>query len=256
MNTTTLISKISINGEHEYQCYPLTCSENMFEADFLTDDVAGVIECLETIEYVDVYNYENLLEKRVTDFNSYSSVSLIIKNGEKKVRVKFLKTSVYDKVKELDEKVNGVVNETDMTLEEFKEYKIAQSKEALASYLEANPLVSSVKGGVEAEYSITAEKQGLMSNAYLTYLIKKQTDPDAAKLMWNAKGETCTEWTEEEFVQLVLEIEQRVHPLVSYQQEIESQLKSFGTKAEIASIKFDFDSVAKDENNGADKVVA
>lgn len=253
----TLFSKIIINGEHEYKCYPLFCNEDEFTASLHTEDVMNVIENTKTIEYVDIYNYEGLLEKHVTDFNKASSVSFTTENGNTVVQIVLQKTSVFEKVKELDEKINGGINEADMTLEEYQDYKILQSKAALADYLAANPLVSAVKGGVEAEYSITAEKQGLMSTAYLTYLIKKQVNPEDAKLMWNASGEICQEWSEGEFLTLVLEIENRVHPLVSYQQEIESKIKAFTDKADIAAIKFDFDSVKVEvEDDGEAEVTA
>ena len=141
----------------------------------------------------------------------------------------------------LETKLNTTPNEAIMTLDEYKAYRINQSKVALEEYLEANPIISSVHGGVEGVYSITKEKQDLMSQQYLTYQITKAVDPKNAVITWNERGGVCEPWTEEEFVQLVMEIKARVYPLVSYQQMIEKQINEFDNKSDIAEMVFDYD---------------
>ena len=88
--------------------------------------------------------------------------------------------------------------------EENKVAKITESKVLLANYLETHPLISNCHGGIDALYSVTSEKQSLMSGNYLTYTIAKQSGTNV-KLTWNAMGKECEEWTEEEFVTLVLQ---------------------------------------------------
>lgn len=123
-----------------------------------------------------------------------------------------------------------------------KNNKIAMSKTMLAEYLENNPLPSSAHGGVEGTYSVTSEKQSLMMSQYMTYQIAKSVDPNT-KLTWNETGKSCTEWTEEEFLQLILEVKSYVYPLVSYQQQIEEQITNCTNQEELDEIVINYNPV-------------
>jgi len=101
--------------------------------------------------------------------------------------------------------------------EQSKTAKIAESKRKLAEYLEENPLQSDCHGGKVGTYSVTKEKQTLMANQYSSYMIEKQV-LGSAKLTWNETGKSCEEWTEEEFVALILAVKAYVYPHVSRQQ--------------------------------------
>lgn len=120
--------------------------------------------------------------------------------------------------------------------------KIALSKTLLAEYLENNPLHSIAHGGVEGIYSVTGEKQNLMMTNYATYQIEKTVDPNT-KLKWNETGKSCIEWTEQEFLQLVLEIKAYVSPLVSYQQQLEEQIMNCTNQEELDGIIINYNPV-------------
>lgn len=123
-----------------------------------------------------------------------------------------------------------------------KKNKIYLSKAMLSEYLENNPLHSSAHCGVEGIYSVTLEKQSLMTSNYITHQIKKSINP-ATKLTWNETGKSCTEWTEEEFLQLILEIEVYVSPLISYQQALEERINECTTQEELDAIAIDYESM-------------
>lgn len=112
----------------------------------------------------------------------------------------------------------------------------------LAEYLENNPLHSTAHGGVEGIYSVTGEKQNLMMTNYATYQIEKTVDPNT-KLKWNETGKSCIEWTEQEFLQLVLEIKAYVSPLVSYQQQLEEQIMNCTNQEELDGIIINYNPV-------------
>lgn len=128
-------------------------------------------------------------------------------------------------------------------LKEMKEEKISQSKIALAEYLEANPILLNVHGGRPAYYSVTADKQTLMTMQYSTYQVQKAIAPETARLTWNAAGEECEEWTETEFLQLILAVKQYVYPLVSHQQTLESTIRACKTEADLETINIDYSGV-------------
>lgn len=124
-----------------------------------------------------------------------------------------------------------------------KEFKIAESKFALASYLEKNPLKSSCHGGKEAYYNVTSDKQTLMTSNYLTYTIEKSTGIVSPVLTWNATGECCEVWTEEEYLRLILETSAYVKPLVTKQQYYEVEINSCSTQEDLDKIVIDYSSV-------------
>lgn len=133
--------------------------------------------------------------------------------------------------------------------EESKIFKVNESKILLESYLKENPLVSTCHNGVEATYTITSEKQTLMSNNYLTYMISKQSGVET-ELTWNATGKECEPWTEAEFLQLVLEVQAFVKPLVSLQQKYEVAIMACETQEELDSIviSYAYDTLAVDRS--------
>lgn len=118
--------------------------------------------------------------------------------------------------------------------------KIEESKQLLSDHLQQHPILSSAHNNIPALYSVTLEKQALMTDRYMTYQMEKTVDPDT-RLEWNETGKEYEEWKEEEFLQLMLEIKKYVYPLVSYQQAIEHQIRECKTQKELDNIHIDFE---------------
>ena len=127
-------------------------------------------------------------------------------------------------------------------LDAIKSSKITESKVKQADYLSTHPLTSSAHGNKLGIYSVTEEKQALMTSQYISYQAEKTVNPDA-KLTWNESGKSCEIWTEEEFLQLVIEIKNYVYPLVSYQQAVEEEIQAASTLDELEAIVIDYDTV-------------
>lgn len=134
-------------------------------------------------------------------------------------------------------------------LNSIKEDHIEKSKILLTQYLAEHPLKSSAHGGKEGTYTVTQEKQTLMMSQYMTYQIEKALNPEA-KLTWNESGEECEEWTEAEFLQLILEVKQYVYPLVSYQQSMEKAIRACTTAEELDAIVIDYSQFAEGGGEG------
>ena len=128
--------------------------------------------------------------------------------------------------------------------ERNKKDKIALSKAMLESYLADNPITSTAHNDTVGVYAVTSEKQTLMMSQYMTYQIEKAVDTDAT-LRWNESGKSCEDWTEQEFLVLILEIKGYVYPLVSYQQTIEEQINACTTQEELDAVGIDYASVHK-----------
>lgn len=117
--------------------------------------------------------------------------------------------------------------------------KITESKTKLEEYLVNNPyLFSDGK-----YYTVTKEKQNLLTNAITVYRIKVDAEDPTATLKWNAVGEVCTNWTLEDISDLVTGIAYYVSLLVTKQQEYEVQINACTTKEELDSIVIDYATV-------------
>lgn len=169
------------------------------------------------------------------DYSSYTTIYRELDNG-----VQFSNDGSVYVEPEIIKPKEPTEEELKAVFEYNKENKIAQSKQLLAEYLETHPLISNCHNNIEAQYSVTAEKQSLMANNYLTYTIAKQSGLDAT-LTWNATGQECEIWTEEEFVTLVLQISEYVKPLVALQQSYEVQINKCESQEELDAIEIVYD---------------
>lgn len=130
----------------------------------------------------------------------------------------------------------GDVNEDELSLEDLKKHRISMSKINLAAFLEANPVLSTAHGGVEAYYTATAEKQNLL----MAMIMMSQMNPDYQP-SWNAAGQECTyDWTLEELLVLAGDIEAFVRPLVSAQQAMEVAINNAADTDEVKEIDITF----------------
>lgn len=126
------------------------------------------------------------------------------------------------------------------TLEEVKAHQIELSKLTLENYLSSNTITSICHGSTEKQYTITKEKQTLLTQMILITQMAAQSNI-TYQSSWNAAGEACTyDWTLEELKQLAFEIEIIVRPLVSQQQTMEAKITAATTKDEILAVDITF----------------
>ena len=170
----------------------------------------------------------------------YETVTLYEISEEEYLVLKDLIDTGEEPVEEPDqEEPEEDVPGTQETLEWAKQQKISLSKTKLAEFLLNNPLQSTAHGGVMGTYSVTEEKQNLMLLNYSTYQIQKAAGLNAI-LTWNQTGEECEVWEEAEFLQLILEAQRYVKPLVSKQQSIEKMIINAKSLVEVDSIEIDY----------------
>lgn len=124
-------------------------------------------------------------------------------------------------------------------LGEEKETKIFESKNELEEYLQHNPLLF-LDGKY---YSVTKEKQSLLTSALSIYQLKVQAGVTPAILKWNAIGEECSEWEFEDLSTLALTIANYVAPLISKQQSLEMQIRNCTNIEELDNIIIDYEVV-------------
>lgn len=126
------------------------------------------------------------------------------------------------------------------SLEMLKEEKIKFSKAKLASYLQENPLYSNVHNNIYDYYTVTEEKQNLLTSEFMSYQALKSVGVET-NLTWNAQGKPCETWTEQEGIQLIGEIRAYVKPLIEYQQKKEILIQNAKTREEIENIIINYE---------------
>lgn len=124
-----------------------------------------------------------------------------------------------------------VAHPSPIKLIDYKTAKVTNSKTQLATYLEAHPLTYTDG----KQYSVTAEKQSLLTSALARYQIATASGVQTS-LKWNATGEECTVWEYADLAALALAIAAYVEPLVSQQQAAEVAINACSTVAEVEAI--------------------
>ncbi len=154
-----------------------------------------------------------------------------------------VKTDEYETVDEqISEYINTYVKmiNSQIPIDELKQEYIKYSKELLEEHLLNNPLKSSVHNGEEKYYSITSEKQILLTKEILICQAYKDNENEYPP-SWNATGETNTyDWTLTELMQLAYEITLTVKPKVLKQQAIEAAIKNCITYDDILNIDISY----------------
>lgn len=141
------------------------------------------------------------------------------------------------------------VPEEDLT--PLKEEKIKRSKEQLEFFLINHPLYSKAHNQTYDYYTITEDKQSLLTSEFMGYQVLKTAGVET-NFTWNAQGKPCEIWTEQEGIQLIGEIRAYVKPLIEYQQKKEILIQNAQTREEIENILIDYEEVhdvfAEDNN--------
>lgn len=145
--------------------------------------------------------------------------------------------------KQLRETVAKVTNSVAyMTLDEYKQSKIQQSKTDLETYLTNTPLISACKDGIYAPYTATTEKQQLFVSQYASYSANKAAGIED-QMTWNERGKSCVPWTDLECLTFMNDMKKYTKPLVSAQQHFEENVLKLTSKADVESASLDYSTV-------------
>lgn len=126
----------------------------------------------------------------------------------------------------------------EINLDELKAKKVIETKNKLAEFLENHPLQHNGD-----YYSVTQEKQSLLTSAIAVYELKTKAGLPA-ELKWNTTGDICRVYTIEELSGLAFAITDYVQPRVEHQQALEVQINSSTTLEELESIEINYEEVS------------
>jgi hypothetical protein len=178
-----------------------------------------------SINYVNsIYNNEiEVTEEQYNQMNEFPLKLTLDENGKV---VEWEKTTIEPDPIEIQKQ-----------LEQSKIEKITQSKQQLHEFLESNPLEYN-----NELYSVTQEKQSLLTSAIAAYQLRVQAGVPA-ELKWNTTGDICREFTLEEITGLVVAITEYVQPRVEKQQALEVAINNCTTIEELDNIVIDYEVV-------------
>lgn len=160
--------------------------------------------------------------------------------------VKTTQESQNSELESLSNRIDNLEPITDYTtlpMEQAKAFRVKESAEALAEFLAANPITSTVHDEEGAKYSITKEKQDRLA-AMIAMTQMAASSGIEYQPSWNAAGEVCTyDWTLEQLSTLAFEIEATVRPLVSHQQTLEKQILAAKTIEELQAVVISYNNI-------------
>ena len=137
--------------------------------------------------------------------------------------------------------VGKAVNDASvMTLDEYKVYKVNESKTLLAIWLAANPILFTDG----KYYSVTEEKQALLNSNLASYERASAAEVPYP-LKWNATGEECVDWEYENLLALSLAIAAYVAERVAIQQAYEIAVFAAESKNDIDALELDYNPVTE-----------
>lgn len=123
------------------------------------------------------------------------------------------------------------------TLTELQENQIKLSKSNLSTYLEENPIFSTVKYEEGRYYNVTLEKQYSLTDRLLKHnILKDSKGKSSYVLYWNSIGQRSEVWEYEELLELSNQIERYVTPLVLLQQEVELEIMKCKSSVEVLGV--------------------
>lgn len=230
------INKIDDRDVIEIHFSENTEFDTLMEA-YRSDDALSEITLSDTNEEYIYYDYVIRVSLSLTSVSSDTEVGIAQNHWIMKLA----------QLTETDKRLRQIVDTINkspatMTLEEYKEAKIAQSKTLLEKYLDTHPLITNVKNDIFGEYSATVDKQNLFISQCITYFFNTQAGIED-EISWNERRKPCTTWTIEECTRFMNVMKAYTKPLVSAQQQYEVEIRALNTKAEVEAFNIDYSAV-------------
>ena len=129
--------------------------------------------------------------------------------------------------------VNPIIDVDNMSLEEYKQYRQTQNKEALASFLKNNPLLWTDG----KYYGVTEEDQNEMLTDKSAYEFKQSIGQTNWKLEWHSVKSACREFSINEFAALLNAIVDFVYPYRQLEMSYKESIYNANTKEDVKAIK-------------------
>lgn len=239
--------KIRINDDREFNCFYVSLSEFDCSAVIDSTDYEDVKKALEHITSIDVYDMDGIFRNRTTEYTGYSTLEFIKGAYKKEVgtdsngrpirkyvdtlRVHFEKASVEDRVKELEETINYKIDESAMTLEEYKQYRIQQIGEVCRKTIHDGVDVE-ISSGIE-RFTYTADDQANIKALFDSAIVAQVDVP------YHGRQRCCTVFKWQDIVKIYVALQTHLLYHTTYCNALNMYIRmNCDTKAQVAAVTY------------------
>lgn len=162
-----------INSTNRVQLFSWDANSfrGMTQLHFATDDLAHIRDLLEEIHSISIVDDQDNMVASFTEYDGYSSILYAGRNYSAQLNgfaneliVTLTKADLVEQVKRIDEQVNKVIDFEGMSLEEYKEWKIADFSSKGEQLIFAGTEVT-LLNGVTKNFTYDLEDQSNLLNA-------------------------------------------------------------------------------------------
>lgn len=184
-----------------------------------SDNFAEVKEAFGQINTIEFFNNQMLIAE-YTIYDSFSDISYngkIFSNEDDALIdclcVRLTKTNLAEQIRRINEKINPVINEGSLTIDELKELRIEQISKLGEADIFAGDNVTFDDGTTKA-YTFEIEDQ----NNLQTYLSLISQIPDKSKIAipYHAVGEICQNYSAKQIVQIYFTLQTKLLSVYTY----------------------------------------
>ena len=161
---------------------------------FATDDLANIRTVLDNFKNISIIDENNNEVAHFTEYDNYSSIAYFGSNYSAQLEsfaneliVTLTKTDLISQVQRLDEQVNKVVDIENMTLDQYKEWKVDRFSEIGEQLIFAGTDVTLLNGVVK-HFTYNLEDQSNLLNAI--FIIQALGDLSIS-IPYHGHGEPC-----------------------------------------------------------------
>lgn len=250
-----IYKKLRVNNDTEFGCFFIdNFNMNSFSAVIKTDNYSSIENIFCNIEKLEIIDTNGLIEDMTTKFTSLESIKSILKTYTNEdglfipaYEIRLIPTNLEEQVKKLEEKVNPVINESSMTLDEFKAYKIKQLGESCTKAIYTGTEVGTSKGKEMFSYSL--EDQSNLKDIFATATATNLSCP------YHSNSSICTLYSPEDIVKIYLTLSGYKLYHTTYVNVLNTYIRSLFDKSDISKIEYGQE-VPKEYKENMDAILA
>lgn len=250
-----IYKKLRVNNDTEFGCFFIdNFNMNSFSAVIKTDNYSSIENIFCNIEKLEIIDTNGLIEDMTTKFTSLESIKSILKTYTNEdglfipaYEIRLIPTNLEEQVKKLEEKVNPVINESSMTLDEFKAYKIKQLGESCTKAIYTGTEVGTSKGKEMFSYSL--EDQSNLKDIFATATTTNLPCP------YHSNSSICSIYPPEDIINIYLTLSGYKLYHTTYVNALNTYIRSLFDKTEISKVTYGQD-VPEEYKENMDSVLA
>lgn len=243
------LEKLRVNGKSEFDCFFINDTmPDMFEAVIKSNDYSSVVKEFSSIEKLEILDVNGLVRKMTTAFSTLKEVKAIFNmytdedgNFITPFRISLAPHDLKEQVDKLEKQVNPVIDESAMSLDEFKAYKIKQLGKVCTSAIYAGTEVKTSKG--KEMFSYNLEDQSNLKDLFATATATGLACP------YHPNSGSCVIYTAEDIVAIYLTLSAHKLYHTTYANALNTYIRDLYDKSEIKKVTYGQEVTGKYKEN-------